>query len=185
MEITLKELEKKNPKFWFIDFDCTLTKSLDPIVKELNKRYNKNIKSSDIKSWNFSEIQEGLMDNEIEDLFSLEYFFNDLQFYDGAKEFLISHSDNCMIITKGTSNNIYRKREWLNLQNLSNIKMIGLPLNIDKDIINMNKYFNSVFIDDGTYNLNVSNAFYKVQFREYDETNWNKNWNGYIMRSWT
>lgn len=189
--MTIKDFEnERQDLFWFIDFDCTLVKSLDPIVKELNKRYNKNVKKSDIRTWNFREIQNDLTDDDIEDLFALPQFFKELEFYDGAKEFLLSHKDNCIIVTKGTNENLYRKRIWLNEQGLKDVRMIGLPLNVSKSFINMvtNDEIDrrlTVFVDDSTKNLRETNADVKIQFREFDqETEWNSDWNGRIATSW-
>ena len=187
-DITLKDIKDwkfDKPLFFMLDWDCTLTKSLDPIVNELNKKYGTNAKPKDIKSWNFNEVKQDLSDDEIERLFSLSQFFDELEFYDGAKEFLLLHKDNCMIITKGTHHNIYNKRDFLDLNGLEDIDMIGLPLNISKSVINMQMEDRVVvFIDDGTKNLNDSNADIKIQFREFGETEWNKDWNGMVMRSW-
>lgn len=170
--------------FYFLDFDCTLTKSLDPIVMELNKKYHKNVKPSDIKSWNFREIHD-LNDDEIESIFSSELFFENLEFYDGADKFLKLNSENCIIITKGLPNNLCFKRQWLDSKGFLNIPMIGLDLSVEKSYVNMkHEYLPTIFIDDNTSNLLCSNADHKIQFREYGETEWNKDWNGKIITDW-
>lgn len=186
MEIKLSDLEELNPTYWFVDFDCTLVKSLEPMVAELNKAYNSNVTPADIKSWNFREVQEDISDDFIEYLFSTEKFFDTLEFYDGAKEFLDKYRKNVIIVTKGLNDNLNRKRKWLDKQGFSDVKMIGLDLKTSKSFVNMNIRENdfSIFIDDSTYNLIDSNAKLKVQFREFGETEWNKNWEGYILKKW-
>ena len=94
-------------------------------------------------------------------------------------------------MTKGRWQNFIGKEKLFEKLGIGNIPMIGLPMNVDKDIINMNLYDNdverSLFIDDSTRNLVMSNATYKIQFREYKddkEREWQKNWNGDIMYHW-
>ena len=166
---------------WFyIDFDGTLTKSLDESVKLLNEIHNKNFKPEDIKTWNFKEYDEDLTDEQIEQIFADERFFDDLKFYDGAKEFLLSHADKTIIVTKGTNKNIYLKKQWLEKQGID-VPVIGLPIEVSKSLINMD---NGIFIDDSTYNLEESNALIRIQFREFDDRYWNKDWEGMVMKSW-
>ena len=169
------------PDKYFIDFDCTLVKSLDESVKLLNSLHNKNLKPEDIKTWNFKEYDKDLTDAQIEQIFADERFFDELKFYEGAKEFCISHEKNIIIVTKGTDKNLYLKKQWLKEQGV-NVPVIGLPIEVSKSIINMGT--NSVFIDDSTYNLKDSNSVWKIQFREYGETDWNKDWEGLVMKSW-
>lgn len=181
MNVRVINLEKTNPKYYFLDFDCTLVKSLDESVKILNSIHNKKLKPQDIKTWNFKEYDEDLTDEQIEKIFADERFFDELKFYDGAKEFLFRHENNTIIVTKGTDKNLYLKKKWLKEQNI-NVPVIGLPIEVSKSFINMGK--NTIFVDDSTNNLLSSNAEYKIQFREFGETDWNKDWKGSVMKSW-
>lgn len=181
MNVRVINLEKTNPKYYFLDFDCTLVKSLDESVKILNSIHNKNLKPQDIKTWNFKEYDKDLTDEQIEEIFADERFFDELKFYDGAKEFVLRHENNTIIVTKGTDKNLYLKKKWLKDKGI-NVPVIGLPIEVSKSFINMGK--NTIFIDDSTNNLLSSNAEYKVQFREFGETDWNKDWKGSVMKSW-
>ena len=183
-KVSLKELEKMNPTYWFLDFDSTLTKSMNPVLDQLNKKYKTNIKPNEVKSWNFGEVNKNISNKEIEEVFASDYFFDNLEFYDGVREFLKRHENNAVIVTKGTPLNIYKKKLWIDKQGFEKIKYIGLPLYSAKEFINMN-LAKSIFIDDVTGNLNSTNAQIKVQFREFKEDNeWNKNWEGLVMDSW-
>ena len=179
--VKISDIELLKPRYYFVDFDSTLVKSLDECTRILNSIHNMNLKPEDIKSWNFREYDPNLSDDDILRVFSDESFFDTLQFYDGAKDFCLRHKNNTIIVTKGTERNIYLKQNWLKDNGL-NIPLIGLPIEVSKSFINMGN--NTVFIDDSTYNLNESNSSWKIQFREFDETNWNKDWKGWVLRSW-
>ena len=40
----------------YIDFDDTITSSVDNVVRIINKRYNRNVKPQDIGKWDFSDV---------------------------------------------------------------------------------------------------------------------------------
>lgn len=178
---TLLETERIKNNI-FLDFDCTLVKSIDPVLNELNRRYGTNVKPNEIKTWNFIEVNENMTTEEIEEIFASDYFYDNLEFYDGAEDFLKSHENNVIIVTKGTPLNLYKKKLWLDNKGFENIKFIGLPINVSKKFIDMS---DSIFIDDSTYNLEDSNARIKIQFRQFNEENeWNKDWNGWLLTKW-
>lgn len=180
--VRISDIELLKPKYYFLDFDCTLVKSLKESTKILNSIHNMNLKPEDIKTWNFKEYDPSLTDEQIEKIFADESFFEELEFYEGAKEFCLRHKNNTIIVTKGTDKNLYLKKSWLKDNGLHNIPVIGLPIEVSKNFINMGN--NTVFIDDSTYNLIDSNASWKIQFREFDETDWNKDWKGWVFKSW-
>ena len=180
VKIKISDIESMNPKYYFIDFDCTLVKSLNESVKILNSIHNKNLKPKDIKTWNFKEYDKDLTDEQIEQIFADERFFDKLKFYKGAKEFVLRHEDNTIIVTKGTDKNLYLKKQWLKNQGIK-VPVIGLPIELSKKFVDMSY---GILIDDSTYNLEESNACYKIQFREFEETDWNKGWEGLVLKSW-
>lgn len=187
-------LKRMKPKYWFVDFDCTLVDSLTPVVEKMNLDHNTNLEPKDILSWNFREIKEDLSDYYIEEeIFASPYVFERMKFYDGVENFLKKNRENIVIITKGTPNNISKKIDWLKEKGYGDIKIIGLPLNISKKFINMSckdmsgedKDNFTVFIDDSTNNLLDSNADIKIQFNALNNvTEWNKDWEGLVFNSW-
>ena len=181
IKVKISDIELLNPNYYFLDFDCTLVKSLNESTRILNSIHNMNLKPEDIKTWNFKEYDPTLTDKEIEKIFADESFFKELKFYEGAKEFCIRHKDKIIVVTKGTDKNLYLKKNWLK-ENGIDVPVIGLPVEVSKKFINMND--RSVFIDDSTNNLVDSNATWKVQFREFGETCWNKGWEGCVINSW-
>lgn len=40
----------------YIDFDDTITASIENVVRIVNKRYNRNVKPQDIGMWDFSDV---------------------------------------------------------------------------------------------------------------------------------
>jgi len=189
--INIKELEKliedEDFKYIFLDVDGVVFHSIEAIVKILNKEYNMNVDPRDVLSWNFSNCYSEMTDKKIEQLFGTTTFFNNVKMIKGAKEFILKHIDKVILITKGGQENINRKRNYFDLNDLGKVRMVGIPLDMSKNIINMT---NSLFIDDSTNNLNdVLTAKYKIQFIEYGEhiankCAWTKGWDGERMESW-
>jgi 5'' nucleotidase, deoxy (Pyrimidine), cytosolic type C protein (NT5C). len=183
--MTIQELEKLNVDKYFIDIDGVIFHSVEAMVKILNRKFNMNLKSQNVTSWNFRCCYPEMTDEEVEWLFSTDEFFDVVRFIEGAKDFLLRHKDNSILVTKGQERNLRIKRQFLDLNGLEDIFMIGLPLNVSKDIINMK---NGVFIDDSVKNLNeVTTAKYKILFSEYgneDKCEWSKGWKGDKMYSW-
>lgn len=170
------------PKFYYLDFDGVIAQSCKSVCKILNERYDKNYNAEDVVSWNFSNCYGELNDNTIEDIFDDPLFFENLEFYDGAKDFILNNKNNVMIVTKGRDKNLELKKEWLNKNGLGNIEFIGIPLNVSKSVVDMS---DGILIDDSVVNLKESNAMYKILFREFNnDAEWQKNWNGLVIRDW-
>lgn len=182
-EITTNILENLDIDKIFLDIDGCIFHSVEAMCKILNKKFNMNVQPQQITSWNFECCYPKMSNEEIEWLFANDKFFDYVRLIDGSKEFMLKHKDNLILITKGNEKNIFQKRQWLDLNGLEEINMIGLPLDVSKDIINMK---DGLFIDDTTKNLNeVTTSKYKVQFKEYDnETEWSSGWEGMVLRKW-
>ena len=189
--INIKELEelieRENFKHVYLDIDGVVFHSVEAIVKILNRRYYTDVNPRDITSWNFSDCYPYMTNDKIERLFTTNEFFDNVKMIDGVKEFILKYIDKIILVTKGNINNINQKRIYFDLNGLENVKMIGIPLNVSKDVINM---YDSVFIDDCTNNLNeVTTAKLKIQFNEYgseiaDKCEWSKGWDGIRMENW-
>lgn len=179
--MTIQEIKQLNPRRYYIDFDSTLVNSVKAITSILNGIYYQNVDYKDINSWDFSD-QFPTDSYYIEYLFDNQRFFDIVEFYDGALEFVKENIDKVTVISKGNPMNLKLKGEFLAKNGLSDIKYIGLPLNKPKGVIDMT---DCVFIDDVISNLNSTNATYKIQFREFNEDkSWNSGWDGEILRSW-
>ena len=172
----------------FLDVDGVIFASCDSIIQILNERYGGDFKGSDVTSWNFQCCYPNMTSEEIEDTFANPRFFEIVKPIQGALEFMDKYRDKIIIVTKATTDNFIHKRKWFDEHGYSNVPIIGLPLNASKSLINMDRVDCwSLFIDDSTYNLNESNADYKIQFREYydnKEREWQKDWDGLVMYQW-
>lgn len=179
--MTIQEIKKLNSRRYYIDFDSTLVNSVKAMVEILNKKFDKDVDYKNINIYNFSDcfIVDG---KQVELIFDSEEFFDIVEFYDGALEFIKENIDKITIISKGNPTNLKLKGEFLAKHGLSEVKYVGLPLNKSKGFVDMT---DCVFIDDVTSNLYETNAKYKIQFREFDEIkSWNKFWDGEILRNW-
>jgi len=179
-------IEDENISTIFLDVDGVVIDSVRAMCQLLNEKYGTNCKPIDITSWNFQNIKSDLTSEEIEDLFSNNKFFDIVGFYQGVFKFIHKHHHKIIFLTKGNTENIANKRKLFDsIYGLSNIPLIGLPLNISKGWINMNYKGRSLFIDDCSQNLIDSNADVEIMMKEYDnDTDWQRNWDGYIMKGW-
>ena len=169
----------------FVDVDGCLLDSVEAMVRLLNEKHGTNAKSSDIVSWNFNEVKSDLTTKDIEDLFNNPKFFEIVEFYDGAIEFLTKYRHKIILFSKGNCDNIKHKREFFDAYGFSDITLIGFPLNISKGFLDMQYNGRSLFIDDCTTNLMDSNANLKVQFKPSDvDTEWSRDWNGMVIKNW-
>ena len=172
----------------FIDIDGVIFASCDAIIQILNERYGGNFDGSDVTSWNFQCCYPNMTSEEIEDTFNDPKFFDIVKPIDGALEFMDRYRDKIILVTKASAENYAHKRKWFDDRNFADIPIIALPLNCSKSLINMDTIGEwSLFIDDSTYNLQDSNADFKMQFREFNdqkEREWQKDWDGLVMYNW-
>ena len=189
-DIIISDIEKfikdNNVKHIYLDVDGVLIHSCQAICDMLNEDRGTNFRGDQILSWNFKEICPDLTDNDIERLFADYRFFKYVQWIKGVKEFVKRHKKHIIIVTKGTTLNIFRKILFFNQHNIS-VLIEGLPLDKRKSERDMS---DGLFIDDCTKNLIESNAKYKIQFLEYDDElnehrEWIKGFDGYKMYKWS
>lgn len=170
---------------FYVDFDGTLCDSVSSAVEILNRRYNKNFKSNDIKTWYFEEYGN-ITPEEIEEIFMSDEFFDNLKFFNGAKEWLEENKENVKIITKGTPINLIKKQKFLKGHGFEEIEFIGVPLDGIKGDYIIDK--NSTLIDDDVVNLINSGCKYNILYLTNPLAEWQKypdgeKWDGLISRS--
>lgn len=166
---------------YYVDFDETLVQSTKAVLSILNKKYGTNFKPTDVKKWDYSDCFPNMNIEYIEKIFESDEFFENLEFIEGAKEWLENHLEDVTIITKGSLKNIIQKVTFFEKQNINIKSFIGLSLDKSKRHIDMT---NNVFIDDVSENLNESNATYKILFRNIPNVDWNKDWKGKVITKW-
>lgn len=170
---------------FYVDFDGTLVDSIQATVDILNRRYNKNFKSNDIKTWYFEEYGN-ITPEEIEEIFASDEFFENLKFFDNAKEWLEENREITKIITKGTPINLIKKQKFLKKYGFEDIEFISVPLKDIKGDYIIDK--NSILIDDDVKNLMTSGCKYNILYLTNPLAEWQKypdgeKWDGLISRS--
>ena len=169
----------------FLDLDGVVIQSVKAMCELFNMIYDIHLEPIQITSWNFNEYKSDMTADEVESLFENPKFFDLVKVYDGVLEFINRHRDKIIFLSKGTTLNGTRKREYFDELGLADIPLIMLPLNVSKGYINMGYNGRSLFIDDCTQNLIDSNADIKILFKEYENNaTWQLNWNGLKMNNW-
>ena len=120
MYINIKQfIEENNIDKIYLDVDGVLIHSCQAICDIINEDEGTNFTGDQVLSWNFKEICSDLTDNDIELLFADDRFFKYVQWIKGAKEFIKCHENNIIIVTKGTYQNIFRKIDFFNDNNIT------------------------------------------------------------------
>lgn len=173
----------------YIDFDDTITMSIENIVRIVNKRYNKNVKPIDIAKWDFSDVYPDIPHKNIIDIFGEEEFFNTLHLKPNVLPVLRKYSkyNDIIIVSKVSLEALKRKSLWVRTHLVGigiPIQFRGVSLRRSKGDIDMS---DGIMIDDNTSFLRETNAKYKIFYknnRKFDES---QELDGvdYIVSSWT
>ena len=156
-----------NNKILWLDFDTTLvdtTKSMILTYEHLTSE--KPLTYYDI-SWNLRQSFPNGNKDIIHKLFDIEYFFNNLDLFEGVYETLNNLYNYCTlkICSYGTPRNLELKKEWI-LKNLPMIKEENIILleqnkkNFDKSVC-----IGDILIDDRLEPHLTCNCKTKVLFR--------------------
>lgn len=172
----------------FLDFDDTICLTSKQFVKLANKKYKKEEDWNNINRWDFKDLYPEITNNDIDNIFSSEDFFVDLELCENCLDVInsIKNLVNIHIATIGTDKNLKNKMKWikenLNIDfNFNGILDTGIN---DKSSIDMS---GAIFIDDRTDNLRSSNANIKILYKNYHNYPWQQiepNDNIYVVDSW-
>lgn len=168
----------------FLDFDNTIVESNKKIIDILNKKYNISKTEEDLNDYNFNSIYPITFDEKIS-IFESDEFYNQLEFKPGVLEFLDKYNKyfNIIIISKGTKNNLIKKKKWLN-KNLPGYKFIGIEgQSFNKGKINMK---HSIQIDDN-FDCLKTNAELKILYKSFNNYPWqepNENYEYIAVNTW-
>ena len=173
----------------YIDFDDTITMSIENIVRIINKRYKKNINHKDISKWDFSDVCPDISIEEIVDIFGEEEFFNTLHLKPNVLPVLRKYSkyNNIIIVSKVSLEAMKRKSRWVRMHLVDigiPIQFRGVSLRRSKSDVDMS---DGIMIDDNTSFLRETNAKYKIFYknnRKFDELQ-DLNDVDYIVSNWT
>lgn len=170
----------------YIDFDDTITSSVENVVRIINKRYNRNVQAQDIGQWDFSDVYPDIPLKTIVNVFGEKEFFKTLKLKNDVIPTLRRYAkyNNLIIVSKVDGVAIKEKFDWIKEHLIDigiDIEFRGIPLGKSKGIIDM---ADGIMIDDNAQFLKETNAKYKILYkcdRAFDDT---QDWNGYIVSSW-
>lgn len=170
----------------FLDFDDTITDSIENVVRIANKRYNCNKNHEDLARWDFFDMYPNIPREEITEIFGEQEFFDTLRIKPDALMVIykLSKRNEFIVVSKVSKEAIPRKALWIR----NNFNAIGIPLDFravplgkSKGIIDMS---DGVVVDDNVKFLDETNAKYKIYFnngRKFDET---QHWDGLTAHNW-
>lgn len=172
----------------FLDFDDTICLTSKQFVKLANKKYKKEEDWNNINRWDFKDLYPEITNNDIDNIFSSEDFFVDLELCENCLDVInsIKNLVNIHIATIGTDKNLKNKMKWikenLNIDfNFNGILDTGIN---DKSSIDMS---GAIFVDDRADNLRSSNANIKILYKNYHNYSWQQiepNDDIYVVDSW-
>lgn len=170
----------------FIDFDDTITMSVENVLRIVNKRYNKNVSVEDIGKWDFSDVYPDIPLKDIVKVFGEEEFFKTLKLKQNVLPVLRKYTkyNDVIIVSKTDMTAMQRKNAWINEHIKSfgiSLRFVGIMLKSSKGILDMS---GGIMIDDNATFLNETNAKYKILYknnRKFDEL---QEWDGYTVSSW-
>lgn len=170
----------------FIDFDDTITMSVENVVRIVNKRFGKNVKTENIKEWDFSDVYPDIPLKDIVDIFGEDEFFQTLRLKEDVLPTLRRYGqyNTITIVSKVDMVAMKRKNDWIKEHLIDigiNINFRGIPLGKSKGIVDMS---GGIMIDDNAEFLKETNAKYKILYkcnRKFDEE---QEWDGYVVHNW-
>ena len=170
----------------YIDFDDTITKSVENVIRIVNQRFNKNVRVQDIGEWDFSDVYSDIPLQDIVNVFGEEEFFRTLKFNDDVIPTLRKYTkyNNIIIVSKVDMSIIQRKFNWVKNHLIDigiNVEFYGVPLGKSKSIIDMS---DGIMIDDNASFLKETNAKYKILYKGKRKFDTKQKWDGYTVSSW-
>ena len=98
-----------------LDFDDTLVKSSEQIIRMLNERYGLNKSIKDLTDWSYTSIYPRISIKEITELYASPQFFEQVHWNDSALKFILWFRDeyHFIICSKGSKENLRQKERFL------------------------------------------------------------------------
>ena len=166
-----------------LDFDDTLVKSSEQIIKMLDTKYGVNKTIEDLSDWSYRNIYHGITEKELSDMFASQDFFAGVKYNTGVVDFFKYAKDKYKVIicSKGTKANLELKEIWcitmftaLELEG----EFVGIEIGdvfdstLDKSGFD---FSDALFgVDDNTNALMSLNVPCKILIKNYHDQYWNK-----------
>jgi len=176
-----------------LDFDDTLVKSSEHVIKILNKRYGLDKTIADLSDWSYRNIYHGITEQELSEMFASKEFWGGILYDDckietlkynvGVLDFLEYAKDKYEVIicSKGTKDNLEQKEIFcIATFNACGIegKFVGIEIGdvfdatLDKSGIDFSDCLFAV--DDNTNALLSLNVPCKFLLKNHHDQYWNK-----------
>lgn len=172
----------------FIDFDDTITQSIENVVRIVNSRYDRNVRPEDVCDWDWQDVYPGIPSKAISAVFGEKEFFNTLRFKPKAMDVLFKYSlrNDIIIVSKIIDRTaMMNKTDWVNehlIESGIKVDFRGIKITTSKGVIDMN---GGIMIDDNATYLNETNAKHKILFRNNTKFSMNQRWNGMEVDNWS
>ena len=167
-----------------LDFDDTLVKSSEQIIRMINQKYGLNKTIEDLTDWGYTSIYPSLTTKEITEFYSDEKFFKEVEWNEGVKSFLLEFKNDYkfIICSKGSKQNLYLKGlfliNWFIQLGIIDWEFKGIETNDDSDYTlnkSMVDFSDCLFcVDDNVNALLSINTPKKILIKNYAEYFWNK-----------
>ena len=156
----------------FVDFDDTLARSSETVVKYLNQKYGLNKTADDVHDWCFRSIWKYMNPLLVEIIFASDFFWSDIRLFDKAVDVLRGHE--VTLCTCGSKKNLECKRKFIADNNLGYAEAFvdisdGTKSGKDKRDFDM---AGAIQIDDRVDSLLYTNAAVKILFKNGHNHTW-------------
>lgn len=171
----------------FIDFDDTITQSVENVVRIVNKRYNLNVDYKDVCDWDWQDVYPNIPSSQISSVFGEKEFFNTLQFKEKALEVLFKYSmrNNITIVSKIIDRTaMVNKDEWIKKHLIGSgvdVEFRAIKITQSKGLIDMT---GGIMVDDNAKYLQETDAKYKILFRNDTKFSKQQKWSGIEADNW-
>ena len=154
-----------------IDIDDTFLKSSEEIIRQLNNKNGTSKTIDDLIDYAYRSIDEHLTQEEIEKMYASDEFFKNVNFNDGAIDFIKKYSDifDIVFVSYGTELNLNKKVDLLiNVVNehlIDNVYFVGFETGKTnkREILLDNVY---IAIDNHSGHLEELNAPKKILLKK-------------------
>lgn len=162
-----------------IDIDDTFLKSSEEIIRQLNQKNGTNKTIDDLVDYGYRSIDNNITQKDINQMYASDNFFNNVDFNDGAIDFILKYSKifDIIFVSYGTNENLLRKMILLNnlihKYQLENIYFIACETGkANKSEILLDNVY--LAIDNNSEHLMEFNAPKKILLKNYKEVDYNK-----------
>ena len=170
----------------YVDFDNTIVESNQRVIEILNERYGLSKTEDDLVDYGYKSIAP-ITEEEKLSIFSSDDFFSNLRFKSDFLKVLNKYSDKVkfIITTKGTEENLKKKKEWVKDNIPCDIGFVGMNNDsLSKKQVDM---AGSIQIDDCTDALDT-NAEIKILYKDGHNFSWQSNYdntNILVVNTWS